>query len=132
VYPYRHAIGFLSSRVIIDLRNYEASKDHFSTRFQPERSPFPALGTLPELEDAPPVFDVARYERETHGRVDYILFQGGASADSDGNGIGRLERTLYRSQIANYTLVSSGQRGDLRLYERGSPSAQDRAGAGEK
>jgi hypothetical protein len=125
--PYKHAAGILPSRAIINLSNYEASTDYFSTRFRPERCPFPALGTLAELGAAPPVFDIVRYERETQGRVDYILFQGGA--DSERNGMDPLEVTLYGDQIAGYTLVSSGQRGNVRLYQRNSTGPNGGAGA---
>jgi hypothetical protein len=123
VNPYLHAVGLLSSRAIIDLGNYEAATDYFSTRFQPERTPFPALGTPEQLKARPPVFDIVRYEKETHGRVDYIIFQGGT--DSRGNGIERPEVRLYGDQIATYTLVALGQRGNVRLYQRISPDGND-------
>lgn len=115
-HPSLHAVDLLSTRAIIDLRNYEASMYYFSTRFRPEVSPFPALGTLSELESRPPVFDIRRYEKETRGYVGYLLFQGGAVAD--GNVVHGLEESLYRDQIAAFTLVASEERGNLRLYER--------------
>ena len=74
--PALHAVGLISDRPIINLRNYEALADHFTTRFRPDMSPVPALGTLAQIRGVPPVFDVARYERETRGRVDYLLFNG--------------------------------------------------------
>jgi hypothetical protein len=116
VNPYLHAVGLLSARAIVDLRNYEASETYFSTKFRPDMSPVPALGTLDQMESARPVFDVARYEKETRGRVDYLLFQGGAVAD--GNRVQFLEDTVYRIQIAAFTFVASAQPGNLRLYQR--------------
>jgi hypothetical protein len=112
VSPYLHCVDLLSSdKAIVDLRNFEASTIYFTTRFRSEVSPFPALGTLDELEATPPIFDIRRYENETHGRVDYLLFQGGQG----------LERDLYHDQMAPYKLVTIAERGNLRLYERLRP-----------
>ena len=121
VNAYQNALGLLSSRAIVDLGNYEASADHFLTRWRPERDPWPALGTEQQLAEVPPVFDIVRYEKETQGRVDYILFEGGAG--SGGDSTEGLEAEWYRERIANYTLVSSAQRGRLRLYRRKSAAA---------
>jgi hypothetical protein len=130
VNPYRDAVGLLSPKAVIDLRNYEASADHFLTQWQPERSPVPALGTVQQLGDVPPVFDIARYEKDTHGRVDYIFFQG--HPDSKGDAVERLALNLYRNQIAGYTLASPDQHGSLRLYQRTSPNPNDVVGANEE
>jgi hypothetical protein len=101
--PYRHAVGLLPVRGLVDLGNYEAAIGYyFSVNFRPEVSPVPALGTLEQLQSVPPVFDVARYEKETRGHVDYILFRGSLPVDP--------------AQVAKYKLVS--QHADLRLYER--------------
>jgi len=101
--PYRHAAGLLPARGLVDLGNYEAAIGYyFTVNFRPEVSPVPALGTLEQLQSVPPVFDVARYEKETHGRVDYILFRGSLPVDP--------------AQIANYRLVA--QHAGLRLYKR--------------
>jgi hypothetical protein len=103
VSPYRHAAGLLPVRGLVDLGNYEAAIGYyFSVNFRPEVSPVPALGTLVQLQSVPPVFDVTRYEKETHGHVDYILFRGSLPVDP--------------AQLVNYRLVS--QHADLRLYER--------------
>ncbi len=112
---YKHSVGFLSARNIVDLRNYEASMEYFSTEFRPERSPFPALGTLKELESVPSRFDIPRYEKQTQGRVDYIIFEQQAPANSGGK---LLEEKLYGNQLANYRLLSSADGGKLRLYAR--------------
>ena len=108
--------------MIVDLGNYEAAADYFTTRFQPERSPFPALATMKDLEAAPPVFDIGRYEKETRGRVDYILFYGGRDSGGDGGKAAEVE--LCRSRIAGYKLARSGRLGNLRLYERTSAAAR--------
>ena len=123
--PFLHAAGLLSERVIIDLRNYEASTDYFSTRFQPEYSPFPALGTLKQLQSVPPVFDTVRYEKTTKGRVDYLLFRG--RIDGGIHAVGALEGGLIRNELAGYTLVRSEESGNLTLYRRNS-SATSRGG----
>jgi hypothetical protein len=130
VNPYRDAVGLLSQKAIIDLRNYEASADHFLTQWQPGRSPVPALGTVKQLGDVPPVFDIARYEKETHGRVDYIVFQG--HPDSKGDVVERLAVSLYRDQIAGYALASPDQHGNLRLYRRTSPDPNDAVGLNQQ
>jgi len=116
--PYLHAADLLSTaaRPIIDLRNYEASMYYFSTSFRPEVSPFPALDTVNDLETTRPVFDITRYEKETRGRVEYLLFQGGTV--SGGSGLHGLEETLYRDQISAFTLLAAEEGGNLRLYER--------------
>ena len=72
VNPYRDAVGLLSPKAVIDLRNYEASADHFLTQWQPERSPVPALGTVLQLGEYRPC---STRQPERHGRVDYN-FQG--------------------------------------------------------
>jgi|HubBroStandDraft_6_1064221.scaffolds.fasta_scaffold14124_3 hypothetical protein len=122
IWPLEHALGLLSDRAIIDLDNYEAFTDYFSTSFRLERSPSPALGTESQLEAVPPVFDIERYERETRGRVDYILVLGNIeSSQSDGQ---KGEMKLYGNQLAPYHMVSSGQDGEFRLYERTSPQSE--------
>jgi hypothetical protein len=130
VNPYRDAVGLLSQKAIIDLRNYEASADHFLTQWQPERSPVPSLGTVKQLGEVPPEFDIVRYEKETHGRVDYIIFQG--RLDSNGDVVERLAVKLYRNQIASYVLASPDQHGSLRLYRRIAADANDAVGAREE
>jgi hypothetical protein len=101
--PYRHAAGLLSAHGLVDLGNYEAAIGYyFAVDFRPEVSPVPWLGTLEQLQSVPPVFDVARYEKQTRGRVDYILLRGSLPADP--------------ANLANYRLVA--QHTDLRLYER--------------
>jgi hypothetical protein len=123
VIPYLHAVDLLSTRGFIDLRNYEASMSYFTVKFRPDVSPFPGLGALYDMEATPPIFDIIRYEKETRGRVDYLLFQGGAVFDKHtGRG---LEDKLYRDRIAAFTLVASGEGGNLRLYER-APSGLSR------
>ena len=128
--PFRHLAGLLTPRAIVDLNNYEASLEYFSTRFQTDRSPYPALGTMRELEEAPPVFDITRYEKETAGRVDYVLFY--CSNDSGGAGMKLLQSELYRRQIAGYALVRASHSrsvGDLRLYGRSPAGVGERTGA---
>ncbi len=125
--PFRHAAGLLSERVIIDLANYEASTDYFSTRFRPDYSPFPALGTLKQLESAPPVFDTIRYEKRTKGRVDYLLIYGHIHAD--GQAVKSPETESMRRQLAAYTLVRSGDFGRLTLYRR--TASEPNRGAGQ-
>jgi hypothetical protein len=119
VNPYLHAAGLLSAKNIINLRNYEAATDHFLTRFRPERSPYPALGTLRQLESYPPAFDIGRYERETAGRVDYVLFVGRAGAEK-GETVDDLVDRWYQPVVAASTLVSTldGVYADFRLYQR--------------
>jgi hypothetical protein len=119
--PYLHAVGLLAPRVVIDLGNYEALLDYFSTKFQAERSPSPALGTLSQLQEKPPVFDIIRYEKKTEGHVDYVFFTG--EAESHGNGKEWLEVTLYKNQLAGYKLLSAEPGGEVRVYARASREA---------
>ncbi len=114
--PFVHAVGLLSPRVIIDLSNYEASTDYFPTRFRPEYSPVPALGTPKQLESVPPVFDIVRYEKQTKGHVDYVLLH--KDINGYGDAVKSLEVGLVRDQLAAYTLVRSEQFGQLTLYRR--------------
>ena len=114
--PALHAVGLISDRPIINLRNYEALADHFTTRFRPDMSPVPALGTMAQIRGVPPVFDVARYERETRGRVDYLLFNGWPEPRQAGDD--RPEAALYPEQLTAFTLVATSRDGRFRLYER--------------
>ncbi len=109
--PYLHAVGLMSGRAIIDIRNYEASTNYFQTRFKPDVSPYPLLGTQEQMMATPPIFDVKRYENETKGRVGYLLFQ-----DTILPAAGGAEAALYAAQLANFTFVSSAMDGHLRLY----------------
>jgi len=106
--PYRDAAGMLAAKSIIDLRNYEATANLFLSRFRPEHMPFPALGTLGDIAGAPPKFDTASYERATHDRADYIVFQGPEAR----------EMRMFPTQLADYLLISTSRDGGLRLYER--------------
>lgn len=112
--PYLHAVDILTAKQIVDLRNYEASTGTFPIRFRPERSPFPALGTAPQLEAVPPAFDIERYERETDGTVDYLLFIHG----EPGAGARDRETALYAGQLAGYEFQTEADKGRLRLYQR--------------
>jgi hypothetical protein len=118
--PALHAVGLLSDRPIINLRNYEALADHFTTRFRPETSPVPALGTLAQIRAVPPVFDIARDERETRGRVDYLLFNGWPEPRRAGDD--RPESALYPDQLSAFVLVATSRDGRYRLYERTASS----------
>jgi hypothetical protein len=122
--PALHAVGLLSAKSIINLRNYEARSDHFSTRFRPHMSPFPALGTLAQLRAVPPIFDIERYERETGGWVDYLLFQGWPESRRAADE--RPENELYRHQLSGFTFVASSGGGRFRLYERTVPGGRTR------
>ena len=114
--PALHAVGLISGRPIINLRNYEALADHFTTRFRPGMAPVPALGTMAQIRGVPPVFDVARYERETRGRVDYLLFNGWPEPRQAGDE--RPEAALYPEQLTAFTLVATSPDARFRLYER--------------
>jgi hypothetical protein len=113
--PMLHAVGLLSDRNIVDLANYEASVDYFATQFRPERNPFPALGSLSQLESAPGVFDIARYESTTQGHVDYILFYANRPEAKNAR---PPELDIYGDRIAPFSLVTAGNYGPLRLYRR--------------
>ena len=105
--PTLHALGLLAPKPFVDLRNYEAESDHFLTAYRPEYSPFATLGKPLELERPMPRIDIGRYERETRGRVDYLLFEGAEAT----------ETRIYASELARFRLVSSSPR--ARLYFAG-------------
>ncbi len=113
--PLGHPVGLLNAGPIVDLGNYEADTDYFTSRFRAERSPLVALGSLRELYSVPPIFDVQRYEAQTRGRVDYLLFIGGQS--------GTREQDLFRRQLRTFKLALSAGSGEFRLYERDSSMA---------
>lgn len=116
--PLFHAVDWFVPRPLIDLRNYEASTDHFLTRFRPERSPFDALGKLMDLQQAPAVFDIPRYEAQTHGCVDYVLLYG---LPKFAEGAQEAEQD-YRASLHGYRLISvSAADLKLQLYERSQP-----------
>ena len=112
--PLGHPVGLLNAGPIVDLGNYEAAYIYFTSRFREERSPITALGSLRELSSVPPIFDVERYEAQTRGRVDYLLFIGGKSGSN--------EEELLRRQLMDFKLARSARGGEVRLYERVSPS----------
>ena len=110
--PLLHAVDLFAPKPFIDLRDYEAATAYFPTQFRPGRNPFESLGTLDELQHMPPVFDLRRYEAETHAKVDYLLFYGTKANDSP-------ERRLYGDDLASYQLVYVSQPAGLaRLYLR--------------
>lgn len=112
--PLFHAAGLLFAKGIVNLDNYEASTDYFSTTFRPQRSPFPTLGTRAQLEAVPPAFNIARYEQSTAGRVDYILVE-----DAPGSTEPWPEVHLYPTQLSGFRLVTvSHPTGRFRLYGR--------------
>jgi hypothetical protein len=117
--PALHAVGLLADRPFINLRNYEALADHFTTRFRPDVSPVPALGTMAQIRGVPPVFDVGRYERETRGRVDYLLFSGWPDPRRVGDE--NPEAAMYQDQMSAFTLVATSTDGRFRLYGRATP-----------
>ena len=131
--PYHDPVGLLSARHVIDLRNYEASLDHFLTNWQPGRAPVPALGGVAELGGVAPRPDLARYAKATGERVDYVIVQGNAGSSETGQS----EAGLFPKEMAAYTLVASGLQQSLRLYQRtyqrNSPEGGDPAqrGGGE-
>src|SRR5215831_18757525 len=59
--------------------------------------PVPMLGTVQQTGDVPGVFDIAKHEKETHGRVDNIIFQG--RPDSRGDAVERSANNLYAIRL---------------------------------
>ncbi len=111
--PNLHAVGRMTARRIINLRNYEAATDHFLTRYQPAVDPYRYLGDREGLEATPPRFDLDRYENHSGRRVDYLLAY---STPEDGEAFP--ERRLYSSELERYRLVTvSRPTGFARLYE---------------
>ena len=112
--PAFHASGLLTLRGVINLANYEASTDVFTVSYRPERSPDPDLGTLRQIGHVPPFFDIDRYERNTRGRVDFLLFQGGAASGGKWP-----EEKLYQPQLTSFVFLAMTQPGNIaRLYRR--------------
>jgi hypothetical protein len=76
--PFYTAAGYAAvQRKAVDLRNYEAGLDYFPVRYRPDVNPYAHLGInsphTKGLEMVPQRVDVADYERQTRGRVDYVL-----------------------------------------------------------
>jgi hypothetical protein len=116
IQPYMHAVGYLTPSRVIDMSNYEAATDYFPTRFRPEVSPYPSLGTPRELSAIPGTFCISCYEKETRGRVDYIIFVGGNASAGDGRSWPETE--MYHSQLASYQLAGEGLISNIRIYQR--------------
>ncbi len=112
--PMLHAVDHLTPKPFIDLRNYEAAYSVFLTSFRAKRSPFNRLGTLSTLEGDPPAFRIHKYEAETPGRVDYVLFYGllrGAEQFP--------EATAYANELGDYEVVFvSAPNRLVRLYRK--------------
>ncbi len=99
--PLFHAVDLFVPRPFIDLRNYEASTDHFLTCFRRDHSPYDALGNLAELNHIPAVFDIARYEKQALGRVDYVLLY---ALPRLAQGTGEADQ-YYEAQLRGYHLI---------------------------
>jgi hypothetical protein len=114
--PYQHALGILTPKAVVNLANYEAATDYFTTTFRADRAPFPALGTAKQLEAVPPVFDIQRYERATTGHVDYILCYGASECADGVKAIAHSGQDL--SMFALVRSIYSERLGAIALYER--------------
>jgi hypothetical protein len=114
-WPFVHAAGYVAGRrPIVDLGLYEASEDYFPLRFRRAVDPYRHLAAQPGgLEDVPPRLDLARYAA-TGGRVDYVLLQFPAAADS------RQPATvdLYRQLAAGYARIAVSAAGNAELWRR--------------
>ena len=103
--PLRHAAGLLTDKPIVLLKNYEAATSFFLTYFRADHSPFPSLAPLPQLESTTPAFDVARYERQTRGRVDYVILAGE-------------DAPAVQTQLTDFTRIGSSPNNRIHLYQR--------------
>jgi len=120
VQPLLHGIDLFAPRPFVDLANYEAATDHFTTRFRAERSPFDALGPRAGLlhSDVQAAFDIRRYETETRGCVDYVVLYQQPHLDRDA-APGTDWTDAYLAQLRDYQLVYvSEPRLNLRVYRR--------------
>ncbi|MCE5272795.1 hypothetical protein LLH00_16065 [bacterium] len=68
----KQASGYIASLVpdVVDLKDYEAAVDYFPVMFRPRVDPNIHLGCL---ETRVPLVDIPAFNRNTPGRVDYIL-----------------------------------------------------------
>jgi hypothetical protein len=113
--PLLHAVDWLAPRPFIDLGNYEAGTDQFPLRFRRDHSPDGVLGKRAELEQAPPVFHIARYESQTFGCVDYILVYGMPDFAKRRQSAG----ADHQLRFPSYRLIyASEQPLEVRLYSR--------------
>lgn len=103
VRPLLHASGYLvAERHLVDLKDYEAARDHFPLRYAPERSPFLYLAANEDaMKSEPPRVDLDGYRRRTSGRVDYLLAWD-ATAFDPGPGFERVEGCPAPSRASVY------------------------------
>lgn len=106
--PLRHAAGLLTDKPIVMLKNYEAATSLFLTYFRADHSPFPSLAPLARMESSTPEFNVARYEQQTRGRVDYVMLAGE-------------DAPAVRAQLSGFTRIGSTPNNRIHLYQRLRP-----------
>ena len=113
-----HLAGYIAAeKGVVDLGNYEASKDYFPLRFRPHLNPFRLLA-LDEKQmqlEPPRLQKLDDYARWTGGRVDYVLVWGIRGWPRSEPHVGQVLKQLS----IDYELVySSGERGAVQLYRR--------------
>jgi hypothetical protein len=111
----------------IDLGNVEWSVPYYLLRFKSARDPYRWIPNPPgAVEQVPPNFDLARFERRTGGRVDYVLVTGRAHATA-----GVLEsadwKRLHGQLERMYREVYTSPDGWVDVWERREPRLE-RAG----
>lgn len=118
--PLDTAAGYLmADRGVVDLSHYESAFGYFPTGFRPPLDPYVHLATHPDWQQVlPPAVDIGRYERETAGRVDYVLVWGMRVAEPvirDDPATAAIRAELD----AHYRLVhESSPRALLQVYKR--------------
>jgi hypothetical protein len=119
VAPFLHVTGHIAARKpVVDLNNYEASKNYFPVVFRRRVNPFTQIGIgryecTPALQ--PPRVEFLTYPERTGGRVDFVIVWGASDAQRrhpDG-------AAVFRQLEAGYELVHTSQRwAMLQLYRR--------------
>jgi hypothetical protein len=108
----------------IDLGNVEWSVPYYLLRFRASRDPYRWLPNPPgAIEQIPPSFDLAGYERGTGGRIDYVLVAGRGHASRDV--LASKQWRHLRMQLGQmYQLVYMSPRGWVEVWERRIPGVQ--------
>jgi hypothetical protein len=113
--PLQHAAGYLAAeRGVVDLANYQPATGHFPLLFRPALDPTGWVGFVLERDSAE--VDIADYEQQTGGRVDYVLLwdtpADGAEAEAM---LGGVRRRLDEAYTPVFTSAGAGR---LRLFRR--------------
>lgn len=122
VVPFYTAAGYAAiERKAVDLRNYEAGLDYFPVKYKAAVNPYTFLGVnrgkAKGLEEVPQRIDVAKYEHETPGRVEWVVVWGPDVTFANPEQAATAAETL-RQVREGFELVYTSEHGRAQVWRR--------------